>query len=169
MPVENEHSMKEYPPEVADETRASTRYQFSLGSMLLVIAIACMAMWMFAMSRSLTHVSARLRVLEGEQTASRPLSAEEVARQFEMATNVNQLKTKVEDVRYSPEKDAYRVTFSWTDPVTKSQWSTDAMLKSDGFGVYFGPILSGEFLKAIGSKEDRYMVGVYSESPLKSK
>jgi hypothetical protein len=106
--------------------------------------------------------------MEGELTASRPLRAEEVARQFEMATNVNQLKTKVEDVRYSPEKDAYRVRFSWTDPVTKSQWSTDTTLESDGFGTYFGPILSVEFLKAIGSKEDRYMIAVASESPLKS-
>jgi hypothetical protein len=138
------------------------RFRFSLGSLLLLMAVVCLAI-------SLAIVYSQLVRTERELEGLRPMSVEEVARQFENSTKFGNFATKVNDVRYSPTEDAFAVEFSWTDPATGTMWSTDTKLKPDGFGRYYGKIHSGEFLKAVGSTSEYYMIGVETPSPLKSK
>ena len=142
-------------------TDKKPRLRFSLGSMLLMMAVVCLSI-------SLVIVYGRLMRIERELNASRPLSAEEVARQFETSTKFSTFSTKVQDVRYSPKEDSFLVSFSWDDPTTKTSWSTEVRLKPDGYGRYFGQIRSGEFLKSVGSTNDVYTVVVESPSPWRS-
>jgi hypothetical protein len=88
---------------------------------------------------------------ERELSALQPMSAEEVARQFERNASVGPHRTTVTDVRYSQKEDAYRVTFSWVDSTTSKEWSSDLTLRSDGFGLYHGQINVPEFTKQLSA------------------
>jgi hypothetical protein len=111
----------------------------------------------------------RLSRVERELGALQPLSLDEVARQFENNTMPGTAKSTVKDVRYSPSEDAFLVRFSWPDPQTGDNWTTDVKLTNDGFGRYFGQIRNPEFLKQLRHTTDSYTVVVEAPSPLKSR
>lgn len=136
------------------------RFQFSVRSALLWVAIGCLA---------ITNVLTRreLSAVKRELDANRPLSVKEVARQFEQNATLGPISVKVRDIRYSPHKDSYKVDFSWTDATTNKSWSSDVELTTDGYGVYSGQIRNGPFIDPLGYKE-AFSVAVKSPSPLPS-
>jgi hypothetical protein len=136
------------------------RFRFSIGSMLLSMAVVGLAI-----SLALTY--SKLSSMERDLATLQPLSPQEVARQFEKQLVFGKFRTKVEDVRYSRNDDAFRVSFSFIDPNTGQNWYTEVKLKNDGYGVYFGQISSTPFLAAVGSNRDSFAVAVKTPSPLK--
>jgi hypothetical protein len=159
------HDELDYP------TRATRRVQYSVGGMLMLMTMVAVVLSIAILFGKIRRLESRLAATEGMlQSGSAvngmPISAQAVAQQFEQATSVRKVTTKVDDVRYSRSNDAFQVSFSWNDPASKSRWSSQVVLESDGFGTYFGPIRSSEFLKAIGSNNDSYMIAVQSKSPM---
>ena len=146
-----------------DDATRPRRLQFSLGSMLMLTAVV-------GLSISLVLVYSRLVRTERALSTLQPISVEEVARQFERNTSIGggRITTKVTDVRYSPEENAYKVVFSWTDSQSGQRWGSDVKLKSDGFGTYFGQIRNSEFVKFL-TTSDAYTVVVESPSTLERK
>lgn len=145
-------------PAEPDPNRFARRFQFSIGSMLLWMAVVCLAvtnMW----------TQWELSTVKRELASQQPLPAEEVARQFQQKTTLGPITVKVRDVRYSPESDSYKVAFSWTDKTTNKTWSTDVKLTSDGYGTYFGQIRNDPFITPLGFKES-FTVAVETPSPL---
>jgi len=136
------------------------RFRFSLGSMLLWAAIVCLATSNLVTSRQLSQ-------LKRELDANQPLTATEVARQFQDNTTLGPISVTVKDVRYSPDTDSYKVDFSWTDATTNKTWSSDVELTSDGYGTYYGQIRNGPFIQALGHKES-FTVAVKTTSPLRN-
>jgi hypothetical protein len=135
--------------------------KFRLSTLLLVVAV-------FALSIALIITQRRLVKLEAEALLNKPLSVEEVARQFTDQTSRGLIKTKVTDVRYSPKGDVYLVSFSWYDPTSKQTWSTGMRLKADGFGKYFGTIDSDPYKQSVGTATTSvFPVVVEAPSPLK--
>ncbi len=132
------------------------------------MALAALAMALLVTNRQLSQTREQLNQTESELATMRPLAVDEVARQFESNTTLGPIKTKVRDVRYSPKEDAYRVSFSWVDPQTKQEWSTEVKLTSDGFGGYYGVIHSNEFTKPLGDTNG-YTVGIKAPSSFKKK
>jgi hypothetical protein len=122
------------------------------------VAIGCLAV-----TNVLTH--RELSAVKRELDANRPLSAKEVARQFQQNTTLGPIAVKVRDVRYSPDKDSYKVDFSWTDATTNKSWSSDIELTADGYGAYYGQIRNGPFIGPLGYKE-AFSVAIKSPSPL---
>jgi hypothetical protein len=121
------------------------RVRFSLGSLLLLMAVV-------GLSIALGLTYRKLDRAERELNALQPVSREEVARQFESNTSFGPHRTTVTDVRYSQKEDAYRVTFSWVDSTTNKPWSSDLTLRSaDGFGNYQGQIDVPEFTKQLSA------------------
>jgi hypothetical protein len=147
--------------EMPDDVPRPRRFQFSLGSMLLLTAVVGLSISLVLVYSKLVHTERALNALQ-------PISAEEVARQFERNTTIGggRISTNVTDVRYSPAENAYKVDFSWTDSQTGQSWSSDVKLKSDGFGTYFGQIRNSEFVKPLKSS-DSYLVVVETPSALK--
>ena len=143
------------------ERRNSRRFRFSLGSLLLWVAVLSLAI-------SLGLKYRRLDRAERQLGAMQPIAPQVVARAIEQQTTTAKLQTKVEDVRNSKKDDAYKVSISWPDS-TGTKWSTDVRLQADGYGAYFGRITSGAFLQAIGSTTTEYGVAVETPSPLESK
>lgn len=137
------------------------RFQFSIATLLMLMAIV-------ALSIALGLTYGRLARVERQLDALQPMSPEEVARQFEKNTTLGMIKTKVGDVRYSPKEDAFRVRFSWTDSTSGETWTSDVKLTADGFGRYFGQIRNPEFTRPLGYT-DSYPVGVETPSPLKTR
>lgn len=137
---------------------AKRRFQFSIGSMLLWTAIVCLAVVNVMTHRELAQPKRELDI-------QRPLSAEEVARQFQKRTTLGPISVAVKDVRYSPKEDSYKIDFSWTDARTKKTWSSDVTLRADGYGAYHGEIRNGPFIKPLGYSE-RFVVSVETPSPL---
>jgi hypothetical protein len=135
------------------------RVRFSLGNLVLLTAVLALSLALFLTNRKLWQT-------ERELEAMRPLPVEEVARQFEARTKVDQITTTVKDVRYSPKEDAYRVGFSWTDKAAGQTWFTDVKLVSDGFGDYYGKILNPEFAQPLGHANG-FTVVVQTPSALK--
>lgn len=119
------------------------RLRFSLSTLLLLVAI-------FGLTVALIISQIRISRLEAEAATGRPLSFEEVARQFEQRTSVGLVTVKVMDVRYSSKEDVYEVTFSRNDPTSKQNWSTEIRLQADGFGRYYGKIESDAYKQSIG-------------------
>ncbi|WP_442511297.1 hypothetical protein SH528x_002967 [Novipirellula sp. SH528] len=128
------------------QTPVPRRFRFSIGTLLLWIAIGALTMNTIIMSRQVTQ-------LKQELTSQQPLSPKEVARQFEKSTTLGPITTTVKDVRYSSEADAYRVNFSWADSASGKTWHSDLRLNHDGFGVYSGQIRNGPFIQPLGYKE----------------
>lgn len=149
-------------PDVLKESHdtPSKRLQFSLGSMLMIVTIACLA-------TALVILSGRLNIAERQLESLQPISIQEVADQFEKSTTFAQMSTEVTDVRYSPTEDAYKVKFSFVnrDDPQKRNWSTSVTLKSNGYGEYYGRILSGPFCEALGYKNG-FSVSVRTPSAL---
>jgi hypothetical protein len=142
------------------------RIRFSLGSLLLLIAVIGLALALFVTNRQMSQIREQLAQTESELATLRPLPVEEVARQFESNATLGPIKTTVRDVRYSPKEDAYRVTFSWVDSQAKQEWSTDLELRSDGFGQYYGVIMNGPFIEPLGNTHG-FTVLVKAPSALK--
>jgi hypothetical protein len=117
--------------------------RFRLSTLLLLVTVA-------ALTIALVMTQRRLSQLESESLLRQPLSVAEVAKQFANQTSRNSIKTKVTDVRYSPKEDVYRVSFSWYDPTSKQNWSTEIRLKADGFGRYYGTIESDPYKQSLG-------------------
>lgn len=128
------------------QTPAPRRFQFSIGTLLLWIAIGALAANTVIMNRQITRLKQGL-------ASQQPLSPKEVARQFEQSTTLGTITTTVKDVRYSAEAEAYRVTFSWIDSASGKTWHSDVRLDHDGFGVYYGQIRNGPFIQPLGYKE----------------
>jgi hypothetical protein len=125
------------------ERPAFWRIRFSLGSLLLLMAVVGLAIALGLTYRKLDRAERELNALQ-------PLSREEVARQFERNTSFGPHRTTVTDVRYSKKEDAYRVTFSWVDSTTNKPWSSDLTLRpADAFGSYQGQIDVPEFTKQL--------------------
>jgi hypothetical protein len=135
------------------------RLRFTIRDLLWLAAVVALAI-------ALTISQRQLARLELDAAANRPLSAEDVAEQFQKNLGAGAVPVKVEDVRYSPKDDAYRIEFSWLDPKSGQNWSTEVRLLSDGYGKYTGVIASAEFLKALGYTGQMY-VTVAKPSPLK--
>lgn len=155
------------------EAGKASGMRYSVSSLLLLMVVVALFFSLMIVYRQLREVEKRLAAVDAKllhaETAVlsvQPIPPQEVAKQFESRTSNGSVKTTVSDVRYSPKEDAYQVEFSWIDPATKSNWTTDIRLKSDGFGRYFGSIRSDEYLKAIASNNDTYLVVVESASPL---
>jgi hypothetical protein len=142
---------------------AKRELRFSLGQLLLIVTIACLVLAIVLMSFQMRLLGSRLESTQQELSALQPLSVDEVARQFQAATTLGPVTTKVSDVRYSPKEDAYRVRFSWTDAKTAQTWSTDVELKNDGFGTYVGAIRNSEFIQPLGYT-DQFFVAVETPS-----
>ena len=134
------------------------RLQFSIGSMFLWAAIMCLTISNVMTRRELVQVRREL-------DAQRPLTANEVARQFEERTTRGPISVTVRDVRYSPEQDSYKIDFSFTDATSSNSWTSDVRLRSDGYGTYYGEIRADPFVKALGFSE-RFVVSVKTRSPL---
>ena len=145
-------------PSVVSEhsTKPARRFRFSLSTALMFVAI-------MGLTFALIDSQRRLAQTEKELETHRPLSLKEVASQFEQGTTLGPISTTVRDVRYSPDENAYRISFSWTNRNTAQTWSTDVMLRSDGFGQYYGEIRNTDFIKPLGHPE-RYLVGVQTPS-----
>lgn len=142
------------PPDTPTPPRR--RFQFSIESILLWTAIACLAISNVMLSRKLERITRDVQ-------SSRPLSPNEVAEQFEKRTTLGPITTNVEDVRYSPEKDAFQIEFSWVDANTNEEWWSDVELQSDEFGRYYGRIRNGPFVKPLGY-QDGFTIIVESPS-----
>jgi HAMP domain-containing protein len=151
--------MRENTP--SSEPRTTGRFRFSLASLLLFMAVLGLAIMLGLTYRKLHRV-------EQELSAMQPISPQEVARQFEQHTTLGPITTKVDDVRYSPKADAYKVGFSFVDSAVGVKWSTEVMLKADGFGAYHGQIMSSEFIKPLGVSNS-FNVSVQTRSPLEAK
>ncbi len=119
------------------------RLRFTIRDLLWLAAVVALVI---ALVISQRHVAR----LELDAAASRPLSAEDVAQQFQKNLGAGAVPVKVTDVRYSAKDDAFRVEFSWVDPKSGANWFTEVQLLSDGYGKYNGVIASTEFLKALG-------------------
>ena len=129
---------------MTEAPRHNSKWTFSLATMLLVITIACLATALILTNRRLTR-------LERRQLSHDPLTLEEVVTQFEKQTTLAPISTEVIDVRYSEEKDAYKVRFSWTNSTTQKTWTTDIILESDDYGAYLGKIRSRPFVEPLGA------------------
>ncbi|KAA5546996.1 hypothetical protein FYK55_00835 [Roseiconus nitratireducens] len=140
-------------------------FRWSIGTALLWVAIAGLVANSIMMHRRTTLLQQKIDHQQREMSALRPLPPEEVASQFERSTTLGPITTSVKDVRYSPEKDAYRIEFGWTDATTGKQWFTDVELKSDGYGTYYGQIRNHPFIEPLG-REEFYAVSVRTPSPL---
>jgi hypothetical protein len=134
--------------DIANESpiQSPRRFRFSIGTLLLWIAIA-------ALTANTIITNRKLARLNMELSSYQPLPPKEVARQFAKSTTHGPITTSVTDVRYSPDNDEYKVQFSWVDATNGKTWSSDTRLKHDGFGVYYGEIRNGPFIQPLGFKE----------------
>jgi len=131
-------------------------YRLSFGTILLWVAIVCITIAIIMMKRDLSQIKQNLN-------SQVPLSVQEVAQQFQKRTTLGPITVTVKDVRYSSEKDSYKIDFSWTDATTGKIWHTDVQLTNDTYGTYFGVIRNDPFFKPLGY-EDGYPVAVESPS-----
>ena len=138
------------------QTRELRRFRFSVGTLLVWIAIGALTINTVVMNRRVTQLTQEL-------ASQQPLPPKEVARQFEERTTLGTITTTVKDVRYSAEADAYRVAFSWVDSATGKTWHSDTRLNHDGFGVYYGQIRNGPFIQPLGYT-DSFAVAVETPS-----
>lgn len=95
------------------------------------------------------------------------MSVEDVSRQFTKHTTLGPITVIVKDVRYSSQKDAYKIEFSWTDTTTGKTRHMDVQLANDTYGTYFGMIRNGPFIEPLGY-EDGYPVAVQTPSPFRN-
>ena len=128
------------------------RIRFSIGTLLLWIAIIALTMNTIIMNRHVTRLTQEIARLKQGIASQQPLSPKEVARQFEKSLTRGTVTTTVKDVRYSPEADAYRVDFSYVDSASGNAWNSEIRLNHDGFGVYWGGIQSGPLIQSLGYK-----------------
>lgn len=145
-----------------EESKSMTkpRFRFSIGTLLLWVAVCGLILNTVSMNRKLSQLSQ-------EVASQRPLPTIEVARQFEESTTLGPISTTVKDVRYSEKADAYRVKFSWLDSTTGKTWYSDVRLEHDGFGVYYGKIRNGPFIQPLG-RTDSFSVAVETPSSFKT-
>ena len=141
--------------DVNETITQKTPSRLSYSTMLLWILIVYLLITSIKLQRDIS-------VMKQGNVIQTPLSVQEVARQFEKRTHLPPISTDVRDVRYSPENDAFKVEFSWTNRDTEKTWHTDVKLSSDGYGRYIGTIRNGPFIEPTGH-EDGYSVVV--ESP----
>ena len=164
--------------EVASQSTRSRPFRYSVGNLLLVVTVVSLATALLLTHRKLSQIERKLAETERELTTFQPLRADEVARQFVERTTINSISTTVQDVRYSPTDDAYKVKFSWVDPTTGKKWSSEVKLAADGYGTYMGRITFNEFFKSVYTPPDKpfveplsgrydFVVVVQTPSPIK--
>jgi hypothetical protein len=152
-------------PQTAAPVVAS-RLRFSLGNLLAFVAIVCFTVTMILSTSRLEKATQLLTEVKRQLAAHQPMSAAEVANEFEKQTTMGQVVTKVQDVRYSKAEDTYDVEFSFTDGKTQQVSTTGVHLKGDGYGRWSGQIRSDPFLAAVGrTPGDFYSVSV--KTPVK--
>ncbi len=139
------------------QSQSGHRLRISLTSVFCLLLIAVLV---------ITNLVTGWRLLriQRELSAYRPLPPKEVARQFEENTTLGRISTKVVDVRYSADKDAYRVAFSWRDTKAAETWYSEVDLASNGYGLYGGVIRSDAFVQPL--ERESYSVAVQTPSPL---
>jgi hypothetical protein len=147
----------------ANEQRSTAAKQFSLAQLLIIVTAVCLLLALVLNYRELATTRDRLAETRDQLASTQPLAPEEVARQFAEHTTLGPIKTKVNEVRYSPKDDAYLVDFSWTDATTGQTWSSDVQLTSNGFGRYGGQIRNDPFIQPLGYKE--FFLVVVSSKP----
>jgi hypothetical protein len=103
--------------------------------------------------------------MQRELTTNRPLSAQEVANQFEKKATLGPITTSVKDVRYSPDTESYKVQFAWTNSAIGKEWLGAVELESDGYGRYYGRICNEPFIEPLGF-EEAFLVEIETPSPL---
>jgi len=135
---------------------APWRLQFSLGTMLLWVAILCLAIAYVMLHRELVAARRELATVQ-------PLPVQEVARQFQEQTTLGGVTTTVTDVSYSPADNSFLVAFSWTNPASGQRFASDVRLTGDGYGRYFGQIGSSDYYSLLGGTKPR-TVGVETPS-----
>lgn len=151
--------------ETEQEQPTSPRFRFSLNAVILWIAIFALILTNVMTYREVLELKSHLKASPASGSGL-PISAESVAKQFVQATNMPAtLTTKVNDVRYSPKEDAYLVDFAWKITATGQTWHSDVRLTSDGFGSYYGKILSDQFNQPL-NRTQPFSVIVSSPSPL---
>jgi hypothetical protein len=151
---------------IPDSTRSSSskRFRISLATLLLWFALVGLLVSNLLLSHRLSVVEHEWQSRKQELETIRPLPLAEVARQFEARTTRGPISVSVKDVRYSADKDSYKIYFSWTDSSSNKTWSTDVELKSDGYGSYYGQIRNGPFIQPLGYKESFTVVVITPSS-----
>lgn len=143
---------------VTDESSPRPKLRFAISSLLLGTTIV-------ALTIALIWTQLEVQRLKKDVQANRKLTVDEVAASIENRASIHPFPVKVRDVRYSPEKDAYRVRFEFTDVADKERYVTDVTLVGDGFGAYTGRIQNDRFLAPLNRTE--LWVGAETPSPLK--
>lgn len=144
--------------------RSTRRFQFSIGAVLLWVVIVGLVASNVMVVRELASLKEELAKHQQELASYRPLPPEDVARQFEKKTTFGPLATTATDVRYSVDRDSYKVSFSWTGGTAIRRGSTVELI-GDDYGEYYGKIRLSDFLDAQGGGEF-FPVVVKSASPL---
>lgn len=144
---------------------AAARFPFSIGSTVLWVTIVGLAGWNFATQRELSQVHREISQVRRELDAEQPLAAKEVARQFQQSLSHSPVPVTVEDVRYSPKSDTYRIEFAYTNSKSQQRWKSEVILKADGYGTYMAEIENSPFTELFEPKR-RVFVSVKSPSPL---
>lgn len=148
--------------------RSTRRFQFSIGAVLLWVVIVGLVASNVIVVGELASLKEELAKHQQELASYRPLSPEDVARQFEKRTTFGPIATTVNDVRYSVDRDSYKVRFSWTSATTIARRSSEVELAGNDYGEYYGKIHFSEFLDAQGGGKF-FSVVVKSASPLENR
>ena len=138
--------------------------QFLIGSLLMWTAVIGLVLINLMMYREVRQLARQVAEQSRVDSQRWPISAEEVAQQFQRGAALGPLSARVDDVRYSEAEDSYRISFVWTNKKTGQVWSTTAKLEGNGFGEYYGMIQSDALVKSLGS--DRFAASVKTPSPL---
>ena len=139
--------------------------QLSIGSLLIWTAIVGLVVTNVMMYREVQQLSRQIATRARAETQHWPLSADEVAQQFQNRTTLGPLSVTVTDVRYSEADDAYKVVFQWKNRDTGQLWGGDVKLKGNGFREYHGLIRNVPFIRPLGYNES-FTVSVTTPSPL---
>ena len=144
---------------------APLKIRFSIGTLLLWIVIGVLAINSIVMNRNLVRVEREITQSKRKSESQLPLTPDEVSRQFEENTARRSVATKVKDVRYSPEADAYRVSFSYFDSADGTNLPLTITLNHDGFGVYSGTIKGGPLIESLEQYSEFHSFVVSVETP----
>ncbi|TWU09911.1 hypothetical protein Pla52o_58100 [Novipirellula galeiformis] len=122
------------------------RKQFRVSTLLFVTALVAMACVIVVTRLELASLRAS-RSQSGVNAS--PISVDAVAASVEQCLASHPWSTSVADVRYSAAADSFKVCYEWTDPSDGRTWSSDVILKGNGFGEYSSFITNKTFLNPV--------------------